>query len=334
MPELDYRKGDQQLWDEEFESFVPERIYDAHAHLFDPKATAHLAEKPRIRECTDLAIHREWAKRIYPNREVQFLFLGTPIVGIDVDLHNQFVISETRKETPNRCHVLVTPDVTPEQLAGWLKQPQVQGIKPYRTFSVTGDIDDCRITDFFPEHLLEVADQYGAWITLHLSRLQGCADEENLRDLEEFTRKKYPNIRWILAHCARNFTYHGIRRAIDQLEDLPNITYDLSAVTDMRPMLTLLQKAKLERILWGADGVNATYFHGAYAPMGRSWVLLRETDLPPIRYAHCADRPTLVVYESLLAFKHATEIAGLGSVEIEAIFYSNAVRHFGIQRGE
>lgn len=31
---LEYREHDQQFWEEELEDFVPQRIFDAHFHLF------------------------------------------------------------------------------------------------------------------------------------------------------------------------------------------------------------------------------------------------------------------------------------------------------------
>src|SRR5690606_19840853 len=103
----------------------------------------------------------------------------------------------------------------------------------------------------------------------------GCADEHNLHDLEAYTTRRYPRIRWILAHCARSFTYWPIRQAVDRLRLLPNIWYDLSAVTDIRPIITLFQQENLKRIFYGSDGVDATFFHGKYAALGRAWATLQ-----------------------------------------------------------
>ena len=83
----DYSPHDQQIWDEELQDFVPDRVFDAHIHMFDP---AHLpagsAAKPWVR--SDFAMLKRWAERLYPNRETHFLVLGTPIAGIDVRAHN------------------------------------------------------------------------------------------------------------------------------------------------------------------------------------------------------------------------------------------------------
>ena len=95
------------------------------------------------------------------------------------------------------------------------------GLKPYRYFSVTGDVNECRIHEFLPHAQLELANQLGLWVTMHLSRSNGCGDSHNLDDLEEFTTKRYPQIKWILAHCARSFTYWPIRQAIERLREDP-----------------------------------------------------------------------------------------------------------------
>jgi len=144
-------------------------------------------------------------------------------------------------------------------------------MKPYRIYSTTGDIHQCRIHEFLTHDQMELANELGLWVTMHLSRHHGCCDELNLADLTDYTTTRYPRIKWILAHCARSFTYWPIREAIDRLRGLPNIWYDVSAVTDIRPLLTLFSKEDSKRIFYGSDGVDATYFRGQYVALGRAW---------------------------------------------------------------
>ena len=135
---------------------------------------------------------------------------------------------------------------------------------------------------------------------MHLSRFHGCADEWNLDDLTEYTTKRYPRIKWLLAHCARSFTYWPIRQAVERLRDLPNIHYDTSAVTDVRPYITLLTKEDPKRIFWGSDGVGAAFFHGHYAALGRAWQHY-DADDGGLKFPHCDGRPVVSVYEQLLS---------------------------------
>ena len=141
---------------------------------------------------------------------------------------------------------------------------------------------------------------------------------------DEFTTRRYPNIKWILAHCARSFTYWPIRQAIDQLRDMPNIWYDTSAVTDVRPMITLFTREDKRRIFYGSDGVDATYFHGQYAAMGRAWQYV-DISRFNLQFPHCDGRPILAIYEQLLSMKHAAEIAQWSRDDIENVFWRNGL---------
>ncbi|MFQ5732050.1 MAG: amidohydrolase family protein [Planctomycetaceae bacterium] len=323
----DFTEHDRQIWEEELDRFVPRRVFDAHSHLFN---RAHLpADATNTWSDADLSTLRSWAGRLYPGRETHFLVLGTPVPGIDVAAHNRWAIRQVQTDPQSRINRLVTPACRDEDIRCDVDDSGVIGLKPYRVFSVTGDIAECRICEFLPHAQLELADELGLWVTMHLSRFHGCADAENLNDLEEYTTRRYPNVRWILAHCARSFTYWPIREAIDRLRDLPNIWYDVSAVTDVRPLITLFSREDVSRILYGSDGVDSTYFHGQYVALGRAWQAL-DVSKRDLRFPHCDGRPILAIYEQLLAMKQAAEIAGLSPADIEAIFWRNAAETFGI----
>jgi hypothetical protein len=53
-----------------------------------------------------------------------------------------------------------------------------------------------------------------------------------------------------------------------------------------------------------------------------------------LRFPHCDGRPILAIYEQLLAMKHAAEIVGLSSSDIEDIFWKNAESAFGVKFGQ
>lgn len=321
---------DQQIWDEELHDFVPDRVFDAHIHMFNPE---HLAASARNKDSwgyTDFTTLKQWAARLYPGRETHFLSLGSPMPGIDVQAHNQWCIAQTQKDPQSRLNRLVTPACRLEDIERDIREQGVIGLKPYRFFSVTGDIAQCRIHEFLPYEQLELANELGLWVTMHLSRFHGCADEFNLSDLREFTGHRYPNVKWILAHCGRSFTYWPIRKAIDELRDMPNIWYDVSAVTDVRPMITLFTRENRRRILYGSDGVDAMYFRGQYAAMGRAWQYV-DTDRLDLKFPHCDGRPILAIYEQLLSMKHAAEIAQWSPDDIQDLFWRNAAEAFDVQ---
>ena len=110
---------------------------------------------------------------------------------------------------------------------------------------------------------------------------------------------------------------------------MPNIWYDLSAVTDVRPFITLFSKEDIRRLFFGSDGVDSTYFHGQYVALGRAWQML-DTARLELGLPHTDSRPILAIYEQLLSMKQAAEIAELSTEDIENIFWRNAADAFKI----
>ena len=329
---IDYRDCDRVIWEEELADFLPDRIFDAHIHLFWQSNVS--GSKPPVEwPDTDLRTLHDWADVLYPGRKMQYLILGSPFEGTDVTQHIESVRQEIEGTPGVRYNRLVTPACKVEDIERDLRNPQFVGLKPYRTYSTTGDVAQCRIHEFLTHEQMELANQHGWWVTMHLSRFDGCADRHNLDDLEEYTTKRYPNIKWLLAHCARSFTYWPIRHAIDRLRDMPNIHYDTSAVTDVRPYITLLTREDPRRIFWGSDGVGAAFFHGHYAALGRAWQHY-DADKGGLQFPHCDGRPILAVYEQLMSLKFAAEIAELSRDQIDGIFWRNAATALGVESAE
>lgn len=320
---IDYREEDQRFWEEELEDFVPQRVFDAHCHFFQSNCMQPGAKHP-FRHESDLATLEAWSEKLYPGRRVNYLVLGMPVVGTDVDKHNTMVAEQLARDPGSRANRLVTPECKIDDIHSDIKNKGFIGLKPYRVFSVTGDRDNCRIHEFLTHEQMELANDLGLWVTMHLSRSQGSADQKNLDDLEEYTTRRYPNIKWILAHCARSFTYYPILHGVDRLRDMPNIWYDLSAVTSLPAFITLFQKENLKRIFYGSDGVDSTFFHGKYVNFGRYWYQVYTDDMN-LSFAHTKERPILCIYEQILAMKQAAETVGFSNEDLEGIFWRNAI---------
>ena len=328
-----FREEDHAFFERELASFLPDRIFDAHTHLFRRADFTTVSTYAKNRRDVDLSTLNDWARALYPNRKMGYLILGTPLPGIDVARHVKFIKSQIDGVSGIRYNRLVTPACKLEDIERDLETPEIIGLKPYRLFASSGDIHQCRMEEFLTHEQMAFANDRGLWVTMHLSRFHGCADQHNLDDLEEYTTKRYPKIKWILAHCARSFTYWPIRHAIDRLRDMPNIHYDTSAVTDVRPYITLLTKENPKRVFFGTDGVAAAFFHGRYVALGRAWQHY-DADSGVLKFPHCDGRPILAVYEQLLSMKHAAEIAELSRDDVEGIFWNNAARALGLEEDE
>jgi glutamate-1-semialdehyde 2,1-aminomutase len=257
--------------------------------------------------------------------------LGCPIPAVvDAEGHNAFLADEIAKDPLSRASMIATPAMTPQDVADMVGRYGFVGLKPYRLMSATGDVVECRITDYLPEKLIEVADDMGLFVTLHLSKRWGCADKENLSDLAYLTGR-YPRVRWILAHCARSFASWMIEQAIGPLSQTPRIWYDLSAVNDVMTFYILFKRERRERLLFGTDNLIAGGAHSKYITFAKAWAYIPDAVFKQLDLSHCEGEPTLVVYEQLRAMRHAAEMVGFGSAELEEIFYGNAARLLEVQ---
>ena len=322
---LDYTDFDRSIWESELDDFVPDTVFDAHAHCWDD-AYAGTNDNPESAlrypgGYTELKAH---ADEIFPNRCTGFNLLGMPVAGMDCRGFQEYMGRQIQLNPLHLASTAVVPDMTAEEMDSFIRKYRFTGLKPYRLH--TSDPANCRIRDYLPEAQMEVADAHRLTITLHLSRFDGIADEWNQRDLKELTAK-YPNVRWILAHCARAFNAYTIEKSIFFLRELPNVWYDLSAVCDTRSHYLLMKHEDIRRLMFGSDNIIAGLDHGKYVTWGRGWQFFRAGEQP-----HCDSRCTMVVYEQLRCMKQAAEMAGLSADDIERVFWRNAADLFGFAK--
>ncbi|MHC4871696.1 MAG: amidohydrolase family protein [Planctomycetota bacterium] len=316
---FEYTDFDQDFWNEHLEDFVPEKIYDMHAHLWTEKGQEHLPRDPDngLRYEASLNVLKDWSSKVFPGRECAFLCLGTPVAEMNAGKHNEWLSGQIKQDDNSIGAMIVTPELTQEDLQKGFSGQGFSAVKPYRLFAE--DPKDCRINDFLPESQLEVINHYGKAVMLHMAMEDGPDSPVNQQDLKNYT-VKYPGIKWILAHCARGFNPMFLEKSIHFYKELPNIWYDTSAVNDLYTHILLLKHEDIGRIMFGSDNIAAGSVRGKYITRARSWDCYSdEKELP-----HCDSRLTFVIYEQLLAQKRAFETLQLNKSDIKKIFYSNA----------
>ena len=315
---LTYNDFDRELWDSELEGFVPRKLYDMHAHLWTEKGQEHLPPADTVlRTEIDFARLKNWSTQIFPERECHFLALGTPIPGVNREKHNDWLAKEVKVDEASIAGMIVTPETSQEELNDGFKKDRFQAVKPYRLFAP--DPRSAGIRDFLPEALLEVINEHDKAITLHLSMPEGADSPQNISDLKYLTRE-YPNIKWILAHCARAFNSLFLEKSIHILKHIPNIYYDTSAVNDLYTHYLLLKHENIERIMFGSDNVAAGCARGKYITYAKAWQYYPGTE----QLEHCDSRATLIVYEQLLQQKRAADMLELSNTAINKLFCENA----------
>ncbi len=238
---------------------------------------------------------------------------------MDLEGHNDWMAAQMAEDPQSEVNMVVTPDMTPDCVAAKVTKHNFLGLKPYRLF--VPDPVNCRIQDFLPKSLIEVAHDMGLAITMHLSKKTGAADPENLKDLQYYT-KEDPKAQWFLAHCARAFNAFIMEESNYVLKDMPNIWYDTSAVNKIFSHYLLMKHVDRKRVMFGSDNIVAKCSRGKYISYVRAWDYFE--GLPEL--SHCDPTPTFVIYEQLRQEQQVANILGLTQEEIEDHFSGNAVR--------
>lgn len=309
---------DRDIFNDELQDFVPAKVFDAHCHIWDESSAMPDTPPSGLRYNYSAKDVAAYTSKIFPGRQLGFLFLPSPVVGENFENDLDWCGSQVGAVPASASAVTVYPAMKQEKLAAAIEKYHFQALKPYLLFSTGIPYDSC-IHEFMPESLVEVANNYHMTIVLHMSKVRCASDPENLTELKYFT-EKYPCVTWQLAHCARNFHGCFMERSIHVLKHLDHIIYDLSAVCDDYSFYLLFKHEDKGRLLYGSDNVAAGGVHGTYSPYGRTWGLYpQEPDLT---------KTTLIAYESLRCLRQGALMAEITQPELEDIFYNNAARHY------
>ena len=322
---------DRRIWTEELAEFVPQRVYDIHTHLYrwsfnlDPQKDSGALKSLLGEEFSDATWEMANAvdEALMPGRQVTRLSFPFPFpYPCDFDGSNAFVATETANDPQSATLMLAHPALSTAAAEEELDRHGHLGFKPYRFYSSTGDAVNCRIGEFMPEHLIELADRRGLMIMMHLSKRDAIADPENIADLLRYC-DKYPRVQWILAHCARSYSAWAIERAAGALRGLPNVWYDTSSVCESDAMDALYTAVGCDRVMYGSDDIPVGVLRGKYISYGYAWAYLSEKN-HALNLSHCEARMTFTRYEQLRAMYRAARRLGMTPAQTQALFYDTA----------
>lgn len=321
--------ADRELWDRELDSFVPQRIFDAHAHLYE---IGHFSTNPPGLCASGPAsagweTFQERIAQITPRRQTAGLFFGFPATHVDFAKANAFVANETRRRDA-RGQMLIHPTMDPEFVRERVQRERFVGLKPYHLFAAEKPTWEAAIPSYLPESHVRVAHELGLSITLHIVRARALADESNQTVLRTYA-ERYPNARLILAHAGRGFNPHHTIAGIESLRGLPSVWFDTSAVTDCGAFEAIIRTFGHTRLLYGSD-FPVSHIRGRCVALGDSflWLSPENTKLDA---AYAKLQFSLVGLESLRTLKVTALATGLTDSQVEDIFFGNAARMFDVR---
>lgn len=318
---------DRMLVQQELMDFLPDEIYDIHAHPFHPDHYGNEAYQwLGTRDMLDCATHLRYLKRYMGDRLIHGLYFAGPHLSAVRDDMNNWVHEEVEQNGTPKSLVLklITPEDDREQARRELREGKFAGFKVYHIYAGRPDTMQASVVEYASEWMWEILDEFSGILMLHIVRDGAMDDKDNQQQLRRLCLK-YPNAKVILAHVARSFNYRNGRAGLSFLEDLDNVWVDTSAVTESESFKAALQALGPRRILWGSD-FPVSELRGRCITTGNYFFWLHPEVLDPGLKAPTNNEMTLIGIESLLCLKEACLDMGLTRADIEDIFLNNSLR--------
>lgn len=325
---------DRKIFEQELRDFLPDRIFDAHAHLFDAacfRPGTTLPPKSPYRKFggrLTLEQYLAWAAERLPGKELHLNSFGHP----SEDTDREAAAAYSGRISDNRRFfgmALVSPRDPPGTVAARIEKHRLVGYKPYLNFVDWKPAAEVTIEDMLPEAQMALADELGLLVTLHIPRPERLADPLNQEQMPALCRR-YPRVKFIFAHIGRAYFLQNVIDRLEGVAACPNAYLDTAMVNHEGVLEYALRHFPRERILFGSDAPIALLL-GKSVEVNNQYAYLMGEDYEIgtsiFDARHVVDF-TSFFYEQLRGLKLAARRASLTSAEIEALFFGNAHRLF------
>lgn len=335
MTAWSYTDADRAFVARHVEPYLPDKLFDAHAHLFchahypAGKMPSNLVGTPPE---IGIQVYRQSIEWLHPRgRTVGGLFFGLAFQG-DRTANDNFVAAEVKAGQTAGFHawgqMLIAPEMDPEYVRETVRRQGFVGLKPYHLMAKTdGPTFLAPIEAYLTEEHVRIAHEEGLSITLHMVLDRAMADPRNQAAIRRYC-EQYPNMRLILAHAARGFNPWHTIEGIGSLRGLSNVWCDTSAVTEAGAFEAIVETLGHDRLLYGTD-FHVSHMRGRCIAIGDSfhWLYAEEMGLEE---KHATLQPVLIGLESLRSLFLAIHRLKLTDGQVEDIFYHNAAQLFSL----
>lgn len=319
------RDEDREFFERELSSFVPDRVFDAHTHLFHSSHTAFTL--PSVGADVGIAAYKHFIDGLHPGRKVAALFIPFPKPELIAE-GNAWLAGEVAQDRDCRGLFFVRPGDDAEWVRQEVKRLGLHGLKCYHTMAARKPTWECDIPEYLPENLVRVAHEEGWVITLHVVKSRSIADPSNIHWVRTYC-ERYPNMKLILAHSARGFQPAHNLEGLPQLTGLDNLYFDTSANCEPIAHESIIRFMGHEKLMYGSD-LPVSHFRGRSLSASDSFLWIYE-NTPVWGEKHVQVHPVLIGLEHLRSIKWACWSAQLNDSAVEDIFWNNAARLFGVE---
>ena len=320
------------IWNEEFEQFVPRRVLDFHVHVVNAAtipdgetfgAAGHALDK------YDFDDLREDMADTYPGRETYAVCFGSPHSRYDRVANNRYVAEGCDGERLFAFR-MIDPYEDPDAVRRDVAESGFIGFKPYLDYVRKEDPNQVEIKEMLPAAIMDIAEQLGLIVMLHIPRPRRLADPVNQRQIVELCQS-FPSTKIVLAHIGRAYYLKNVQGHLDCLKDLPNLYVDLAMLNNAEVLEHTFAVFPADRILYGTDApialapgksveINDQYTYVTPVP----WHLSISDDHGKLVF-------TSFLYEELRAIKKALCRLGLGREFVEGLFFDNGMKLLNAQ---
>ena len=319
-------KEDQEFFARELESFVPDRVFDAHCHLWPRDALT--SQGTAIPGGYGYEEYRALIDGLHPGRWGGSLFLAWPCDRECLATENEWFAKEIADYPSCPGFFAVHPDDDPEWVRGEIKRYGLQGVKCYHLLSAARPTWEADIPQYLPEGIVKVCDEEGWGITLHMVKRRAVADPSNLHWIRHYC-ETYPNMKLILAHSGRGFQPAHSLEALPQLVGLDNLFFDSSANCEPMAHQAIIRILGHKKLMYGSD-FPVGHRRGRSLGVADTFVWLYG-ESPVWQEKHTTIQPVMIGLEHLRSLKWACWSERLSDSAVEDIFWNNAAELFALE---
>lgn len=331
-----YFKTDLPFYKQHLKNFLPDKIIDVHAHSSN--------NPPRKKNESFPSYWPEWVTfgcgmplpnlldaylKLFPGKDIFPVCFPNPTDDREnLSKQNRYLAQELEQYEHAFGFLLTLPEWSRKELSEQMKIGRFRGIKPYLRTVNDVPIEEITIFDFLPHHHLELAEEKGWIVMLHIPRRERLADEVNIAQIKEIC-EKYPSLKLIVAHVGRAYCTRYAKEGLPKLRKCDSILYDISANCNQTVFEMLVEEVGPKRVLFGSD-LPIVAMRAKRECEGDQYInYIRHADWED---SHTRRRPeeedsyTFFLYEEIFAFRKTAESCGLTDNDIEDVFFNNAYR--------
>ena len=353
MTELErYEKIDLPFYREVISPLLPDNILDFHAHSWKEdqwitkngrdgskhQNSASIGTYPEARYMStelEYGIEKllEDGNRMFPEQRYHAVVFGQPTPAADLGRTNRYIAGNSHRDQLFPLIVAGRDLISAEQLKQQIIESGFFGYKVFLNW-VGNNYGNVRVEDMLGPSEMELANEFGLIVLLHVPRSGRLADPEVAEGVRKLSLN-YPGANIVLAHCGRCYRPEEMKTAVSSIADLRNVYLDTSMVMDPTVLHILFSSIDARRVLYATDFPVAA-MRGRRVNVMDHWVdvVLEGYPESEFRVASNNIRATFMAYEIVLAVKTAADTAGISEDSLRDIFYNNGISLLGKVRGE